>query len=198
MTTFHLGSAGPEVTQLQQSLNATGPTRLPQLPVDGNFGALTLARVLEFQENAGLSVDGAVGPITLGKLAASAGAGNDPAPRGRSILADLVDRQLTAYQDGAAAFHTSPIAGGRPGFPSTQGVFRMSSRRLRRHSSSEFPSPSGKDNMDFAMFYHGGEAIHEGNPNTPSHGCIHVGAPDAERLFAWVGDTDVVVIVAKG
>jgi L,D-transpeptidase catalytic domain len=78
------------------------------------------------------------------------------------------------------------------GFRSTPGMFQMTSRRLRRHSSSEFP---GKDKMDFSLFYHEGEALHQGDPSIQSHGCIHVPAPHAEQLFDWASSTDIWVII---
>jgi lipoprotein-anchoring transpeptidase ErfK/SrfK len=49
--------------------------------------------------------------------------------------------------------------------------------------------------MDFSLFYHGGEALHQGDAHIQSHGCIHVPAPFAEQLFDWAGSTDIVVIV---
>jgi Putative peptidoglycan binding domain/L,D-transpeptidase catalytic domain len=190
------GDSGQAVQNVQVALNFVGPTRLPRLTTDGNFDALTMARVMEFQFQNGLSVDGVVGPATNDKLPADApGSGDVPAPpQGRSIQVNLFDRELTAYEDGTVAMHISPVAGGRPGFRSTFGVFQMTSRRLRHHSSSKFP---GKDNMAFSLFYNGGEAIHQGDPNTPSHGCIHVGKPFAEQLFNWAGATNIWVIVER-
>jgi hypothetical protein len=188
------GDSGPVVEQIQTALNFAGPTRLPRRSIDGQFAASTVARVMEFQFLNNLTVDGVVGPQTNGRLPQD-GPGNNQqsdSPQGRSILVDLYDRELTAYDKGNDALQISPIAGGRPGFRSTSGVFEMTSRRLRRHSSSEFP---GKDNMDFSLFYHGAEAIHQGNPDVESHGCIHVGAPFAEQLFEWAGATDIWVIV---
>jgi lipoprotein-anchoring transpeptidase ErfK/SrfK len=149
---------------------------------------------MEFQFLNHLTVDGAVGPQTSSNLPQAEPGQNDPPgpPQGRSILVDLFSRRLTAYDQGTPALNISPIAGGRPGFRSTNGMFEMSSRRLRRHSSSEFP---GKDNMDFALFYHEGEALHQGDASVQSHGCIHVPAPHAEQLFDWAGSTDIWVIV---
>jgi hypothetical protein len=194
MQTLQHGDSGPIVEQIQTALNFAGPTRLPRLPIDGQFDAITEARVMEFQFRNNLSTDGVVGPVTNSKLPQDGpGDGEQPdPPQGRSIFVDLYDRELTAYENGNTALHISPIAGGRPGYRSTPGAFQMTSRRLRRHSSSEFP---GKDNMDYSLFYHGGEALHQGNPNVQSHGCIHVPAPYAEQLFDWAGSTDILVIV---
>ena len=194
MQNLKYGDSSPVVAQIQTALNFAGPTRLPRLSTDGQFGALTEARVMEFQFLNNLSIDGVVGPQTNALLPQDGPSDNqqpDP-PQGRSIFVDLYDRELTAYEDGNSALQVSPISGGRPGFRSTQGVFQMTSRRLRRHSSSEFP---GKDNMDFALFYNEGQALHQGNPNVQSHGCIHVPAPFAEQLFDWAGTTNIRVNV---
>src|SRR5438105_300804 len=63
-----VGTRGPEVVELQRSLNDRAPSALPPLIVDGVFGSKTLARVREFQQRAGLVVDGKVGPQTLSAL----------------------------------------------------------------------------------------------------------------------------------
>jgi len=194
MQNLKYGDNDPVVAQVQTALNFAGPTRLPRLTADGQFGPHTVARVMEFQYLNNLGVDGVVGPQTNGRLPQDGPGDNQQpdAPQGRSILVDLYDRVLTAYADGVSALQVSPIAGGRPGYRSAQGVFQMTSRRLRHHSSSEFP---GKDNMDFSLFYNEGEAIHQGDPNVQSHGCIHVPAPFAEQLFDWAGTTDIRVNV---
>ena len=148
MDTLKHGDSGLSVEQLQTALNLAGLTRLPRITVDGQFNALTVGRVMEFQSFSGLTVDGVVGPQTDGRLshAPAENQQSPSSPTGRSILADLYGRVLHAYDQGISALQISPISSGRPGFRSTPGMFQMTSRRLRRHSSSEFP---GKDNMDF-------------------------------------------------
>jgi hypothetical protein len=111
---------------------------------------------------------------------------------------DLVHKELTAFEDGVKQLRLAPISGGSSRHPSTRGVFQIDrKRRYREHTSKEFPAPPGKRNMDFAQFYHRGEAFHQGNPKVASHGCIHIAPPGAERLFDWVGKDpkDVRVIV---
>jgi hypothetical protein len=194
MQNLKYGDSGPAVEQIQTALNLGGLTRLPRLLINSEFDALTAGRVMEFQSLNHLTVDGVVGPQTSAELPQTGPAQSDPPdpPQGRSVLVDLFSRKLTAYDHGAPALNISPIAGGRPGYRSTNGMFEMTSRRFRRHSSSEFP---GKDNMDFSLFYHEGEALHQGDPNVQSHGCIHVPAPHAEQLFDWAASTDIWVIV---
>jgi peptidoglycan hydrolase-like protein with peptidoglycan-binding domain len=61
------GSKGADVRAIQDVLNFH-IRRLTPLVVDGNFGPLTQARVIEFQKSNQLKPDGIVGPFTLGKL----------------------------------------------------------------------------------------------------------------------------------
>jgi hypothetical protein len=61
------GISGGDVRSVQDVLNFH-IRRLKPLKVDGIFGPLTHARVVEFQKINGLSADGIVGPKTLGKL----------------------------------------------------------------------------------------------------------------------------------
>jgi putative peptidoglycan binding protein/L,D-transpeptidase-like protein len=191
-----LDASGTDVRDLQQRLNCQNPTRLPPLAATGHFDVMTKARAMEFQFNSGLKVDGIVGSKTLAKL--GRGPANCPAvtsPTGRCILADLVTNTLTAYNNGIEELRTSPVHGGSTSDPSSQGVFPLTSRRLRNHTSSKYPIPPG--NMNFSLFFHGTEAIHQGPGSLPSHGCIHVSPPHAERLFNWAGSLDVLVIVVK-
>jgi peptidoglycan hydrolase-like protein with peptidoglycan-binding domain len=63
--TISLGATGGAVRRLQRALRRT-----PNLGVvvDGVFGSATDAAVKEFQEGAGLTVDGIVGPLTWNAL----------------------------------------------------------------------------------------------------------------------------------
>lgn len=61
------GSTGNAVRNLQERLNRDYP-RYSRLAVDGDFGSATEAVVREFQQRAGLLVDGIAGPATLKAL----------------------------------------------------------------------------------------------------------------------------------
>jgi peptidoglycan hydrolase-like protein with peptidoglycan-binding domain len=61
------GMSGPKVRDLQVMLNLQVPS-LPLLEVDGIFGPKTYARVVMFQNQAGLVPDGIVGPFTTKAL----------------------------------------------------------------------------------------------------------------------------------
>lgn len=61
------GSKGEDVRAVQDVLNFH-IRRLTPLAVDGDFGPLTHARVVDFQKSNQLKPDGIVGPNTMGKL----------------------------------------------------------------------------------------------------------------------------------
>jgi hypothetical protein len=63
------GSQGTQVQFLQKLLNAQPDAPQPLLTVDGIFGSLTNAAVLDFQSQQGLATDGIVGPQTRAALA---------------------------------------------------------------------------------------------------------------------------------
>ena len=198
------GASGAVVGALQRKLNSAGPTRLPRLSSDTVYGSLTMGRVMEFQFLAKFptsATDGAVGPITQAKI--DAAPTSAPAPSGQVILVDLINERLRAYRGGLLQHDFKPIKGGSATDASTRGVFKVF-KAFRHHTSSKFPIPPG--NKDFALFYHGAEALHQGPPTIPSHGCIHVEPSQAEKLFRWAGGTDktaggtvndVMVIVLK-
>lgn len=191
--THAYSASGPGVIKIQQQLNVASTTRLPRLNTDGAYGALTMGRVMEFQSQEKIGIDGAVGPETQRVLDAEKPV--SAAPSGFCILVDLINNRLRAFQHGGLALDFKPIHGGSATDPSTRGVFKVF-RRERFHTSSKFPIPPG--NMDFALFYHGAEALHQGPPTVPSHGCIHVEPSQAEKLFNWAkASRDIMVIVLK-
>lgn len=197
MSVLKRNSRGAAVETVQRQLNCCNPTRLPRLVPDGIYGVRTMARVMEYQFQHKLSPDGQVGPNTSRRLGSTpTTCTNAAAPSGRCIVVDLINNRLTAYLNGSQQLKVQPIRGGKPGAESDRGVFKMDTkRRYRHHTSSQHPTP--QDNMQFSLFYNGGEAIHQGSASVPSHGCIHVPAPHAERIFRFAGSFDVIVIVVK-
>jgi hypothetical protein len=188
------GMIESSVTGLQAQLNLRSPTRLPRLTPDTLFDPLTMARVMEYQHHVHLTADGVVGPRTEGSLKAHRVHGAVPPPAGRCVVVDLINDRLRAYDSGALILEFMQVKGGSATDPSTRGVFKVY-KRLRNHTSSKFPIPPG--NMDFSLFYNRAEALHQGPPTIPSHGCIHVRPSQASQLFNWAGHHDLMVIVMK-
>ncbi|MCL2376538.1 MAG: peptidoglycan-binding protein [Defluviitaleaceae bacterium] len=69
-TVLRIWSSGEDVRTMQQALNRIHEAvpGIPRVPEDGVFGELTREAVLAFQRIFGLSVDGAVGPITWDRI----------------------------------------------------------------------------------------------------------------------------------
>jgi len=58
--------------------------------------------------------------------------------------------------------------------------------KKRYHASKEYPEEDGSNNMDYSLFFtRWGHAIHKGNINSTSHGCIHVKQEDIQVLYKW-------------
>jgi peptidoglycan hydrolase-like protein with peptidoglycan-binding domain len=74
--TLCVGCSGGDVAAVQDALNQIGAnaalpeqqTSLTLLVADGAFGNKTYIRVKDFQAKNGLTQDGIVGPVTLGRL----------------------------------------------------------------------------------------------------------------------------------
>jgi lipoprotein-anchoring transpeptidase ErfK/SrfK len=79
--------------------------------------------------------------------------------------------------------------GGRAGFPTKVGTFKVT-RHHKDHVSSQFNAP-----MPWAVFFNKGAAFHQGSLGVESHGCVHLGPSDAERVFNFLKDGDQVEVV---
>ena len=61
-------------------------------------------------------------------------------------------------------------------------------RKERFYASKEFPEEDGSNNMDYSLFFtYNGHALHKGDIDQTSHGCIHVNDFDIRRLYKWAG-----------
>ncbi|HHO65270.1 MAG TPA: L,D-transpeptidase, partial [Epsilonproteobacteria bacterium] len=87
------------------------------------------------------------------------------------------------------------ISSGAKGHETPSGIFTIF-RKERFYMSKAHPDPRGINNMDFSLWFtQQGHAIHMGNDDAMSHGCIHVGKKGATSMFNWAkkGHTKVVV-----
>ncbi len=65
------------------------------------------------------------------------------------------------------------------------GVWKIV-RKERFYTSKEYPEEDGSNNMDYSLFFtKWGHALHKGNINSTSHGCIHVKQADIQMLYKW-------------
>ncbi|MEA3433691.1 MAG: L,D-transpeptidase [Campylobacterota bacterium] len=70
-------------------------------------------------------------------------------------------------------------------------------RKERFYTSKEFPEEDGSNNMDYSLFFTWkGHALHKGNIDKTSHGCIHVDHVDIQMLYKWA-DLHMPVLVTR-
>jgi hypothetical protein len=109
---------------------------------------------------------------------------------GADGLAYAVDR------DGVVWWAAS-ISSGAKGHETPSGIFPVL-RKERYYMSKAHPDPSGVNNMDFSLFFtNQGHALHMGNTNAMSHGCIHVGERGASAMFKWATPATKVVVTRE-
>jgi lipoprotein-anchoring transpeptidase ErfK/SrfK len=157
-------------------------------PIDRRRGPATRHAVMAFQKVNGLSVDGVIGPQTLGALARPV----TPTLRGgppHRVEVDL-DRQVLFYVEGGQLTRIMPVSSGNGGYYRTEagnlarsltpvGTFQIKRRihGLRQADLGDLYDP---------MYFYGGYALHGSNsvPARPaSHGCIRLPRADALWLF---------------
>ena len=125
-------------------------------------------------------------------------------------FANLSTDQMTVTVNGLA-IATFPISGGRPSYPTMDGVHVVLDRASVVHmvsSTNGIPvdSPDGYDELvyDDVRISDSGEYVHaapwsvssQGNANV-SHGCINLSPEDAAAFFAFSRVGDVVVVTGS-
>jgi len=89
------------------------------------------------------------------------------------------------------------ISSGAKGHETPSGIFTVW-RKERFYMSKAHPDPKGINNMDFSLWFtHQGHAIHMGNDDAMSHGCIHAGKRAAETMFNWAQKDRTKVVVTR-
>jgi len=119
-----------------------------------------------------------------------------PSSPERSISVSLPNHDITVQQDGAVVRAITEFSTGREGHltPLISNGRLSPDRRYRLHYSGAYKDANGNPApMPFALFFDdsSGCAFHAGDPDLPSHGCIHLAMADAEWLFDWAGWYDV-------
>ena len=130
---------------------------------------------------------------------------------GKEKIVDLAGKDFIVISlrekgaDGAAyaidrdgvVWWAAPISSGAKGHETPSGIFNVI-RKERYYMSKAHPDPSGKNNMDFSLFFtNRGHALHMGNTNAMSHGCIHVGEKGAATMFRWAKHGTTVVVTRE-
>jgi len=131
--------------------------------------------------------------------------------KGKEKIVDLSGKDFIVISlrekgaDGAAyavdrdgvVWWAAPISSGAKGHETPSGIFKVI-RKERYYMSKQHPDPKGVNNMDFSLFFTDrGHALHMGNTNAMSHGCIHVGEKGAATMFQWAKHGTTVVVTRE-
>jgi len=106
----------------------------------------------------------------------------------KTILVELKPNgagEFIACQDNTIKRH-GVVSSGKPGTHDTvRGDFRTT-WKAHEWDSKKYPSDvEGQYNMKRSMFFFDGFAIHHGNVNGLSHGCVRTQMTDADWLYEW-------------
>jgi len=105
------------------------------------------------------------------------------------------DGRFYAIDGDGTCWASGVISSGSKNHRTPTGVFRISYKK-RKHMSSKYPDPSGINNMDYSMFFTSrGHALHKGNENFMSHGCIHIAPKDIKMIYNWAYPGMKIVII---
>lgn len=132
-------------------------------------------------------------------LAASAAIGSPAVGQAAALVAniDVATQTMTVRKHGKV-IHTWKVSTARSGYITPPGEWRPYRMHRMWHSRKYDMAP-----MPFAVFYHGGYAVHgttaESRLGTPaSHGCVRLATVNAETFYSLVkelgpGNTRIVV-----
>jgi lipoprotein-anchoring transpeptidase ErfK/SrfK len=86
------------------------------------------------------------------------------------------------------------VSTGAPGkYKTPRGDFKIQ-WKAKKYDSKKYPSTNGGRNMDYAMFYNDGFAMHKGNINKLSHGCVRTHTTQAQWLYDWAPHGTRIII----
>jgi hypothetical protein len=100
-----------------------------------------------------------------------------------------VDRDGTVWISGG-------ISSGEEAGYTPSGVWKVLYKK-RFYTSKTYPEEDGSNNMDYSLFFtKWGHAIHKGDIDYTSHGCIHVDQSNMPSLFKWA-DVGMPILITR-
>ena len=153
-------------------------------------------RTRRIRHGAVCAVAVAVGVLALNAPALAAQEPTGPTVAGTPCTAsaracvDLAAGTAWLISDGAVTYGPVPVAQGRDGAETPRGT-TVVDWKSRYHHSREYNGAA----MHYAVFFApGGIAFHEGNPETPSAGCVRMAASDAMAFYNALDEYDRVEV----
>jgi len=163
---------------------------LPPTDANGVFDDATVQALYAFDGWEGLPRDGVVDAATREHLVHA----SRPRPTGglEGGLEIHIARQVLLLVTKGKVVRAVHVSTGAPGRETPIGHFQVTSRE-RISWSRPF-----KVWMPWALYFHGGIALHEYSPVPPypaSHGCVRMPASEAETVWHWAGQYTPVWVV---
>lgn len=122
-------------------------------------------------------------------LATPASAASVPCSRAAKVCLDLSSQRAWLLRNGVVIYGPVRVRTGRPSMPTPVGRFHVTFKD-RHHVSSVYHVA-----MPYSVFFHGGDAFHEGSLRVSSHGCVHLSAAAAAKFFNTLHVGDMVQVV---
>jgi len=109
---------------------------------------------------------------------------------------DLESQKAWLFKDGKILRGPVSISSGGNGQETPIGHSLRVYRKEKDHISQESRLPNGQPSpMPYSVFFHGGDAFHEGSLRVSSHGCVHLSHAAAQTFFNTLRPGDEVQVV---
>jgi peptidoglycan hydrolase-like protein with peptidoglycan-binding domain len=166
----------------------------------GKYGEVTRGALIAFQHQAGLTLDGALGPQTWKALEkADLADKTDPQPYSYVSASLYLPQSLSVWVAGKTVL-SSPVNGGVASAPTPLGTFPVYERLTSTTMSGTNPDGShySDPGVPWVNYFSGGSAVHGfprasyGSPQ--SVGCLELPISTAERVFGLINYGTLVTV----
>jgi len=99
----------------------------------------------------------------------------------------LGQQRAWLMRNGKVVYGPARITSGRPGYRTDRGMWRVTFKDIDHRSHAFGGAP-----MPYSVFFHGGEAFHEGSLSVSSHGCVHLSHQSAVKFYNYLHKGDYV------
>ncbi len=117
----------------------------------------------------------------------------------RKIVVDRTTQMMQIKSESGVSIQTFPVSTGNPWTPTPEGVFTMTKKvPVKRYVGVGYDLPNTKWNILFkegGYYLHGAYWHNDFGKSTHSHGCINLRTEDAEIVYKYFGEGDVVEVV---
>jgi peptidoglycan hydrolase-like protein with peptidoglycan-binding domain len=166
----------------------------------GKYGEVTRGAIIAFQHQAGIALDGVLGPETW-KALEKADLADKTDPQAYSyVSASLYLPQSLSVWVAGKTVVSSPVNGGVASAPTPLGTFPVYERLTSTTMSGTNPDGShySDPGVPWVNYFSGGSAVHGfprasyGSPQ--SVGCLELPIPTAERVFGLINYGTLVTV----